>query len=148
MNPTRKLVIMRGLPGSGKTTLARQIARINNGVVFSTDDFFVDGGEYRFDPSRIKDAHAWNLDRTSRALESSVADTVIVDNTSTQRWESAPYVEFAQGLGWSVEYVEPSTPWARDVAECARRTVHGVPANAIQRMADRWEVFDTDRPTK
>ena len=43
---------MRGLPGSGKSTKARKIAG-QFGVVYSTDDFFMVNGEYKFDPKMI-----------------------------------------------------------------------------------------------
>jgi len=40
MDSEKKLFIMRGLPGSGKSTLAKNLA-VTNGVVYSTDDFFM-----------------------------------------------------------------------------------------------------------
>jgi NEDD4-binding protein 2 len=38
-----KLILMRGLPGSGKSTLAKKLAG-ENGVIYSTDDFFMKNG--------------------------------------------------------------------------------------------------------
>lgn len=35
----KKLILVAGLPGVGKSTLARKIARENNGVVLDLDDF-------------------------------------------------------------------------------------------------------------
>lgn len=43
---------MRGLPGSGKSTKAKKIAG-SQGVVYSTDDFFMVKGQYVYDGSKI-----------------------------------------------------------------------------------------------
>ena len=45
---------MRGLPGSGKSTKAKKIAG-DVGVIFSTDDFFMVDGQYKFDPKMIEE---------------------------------------------------------------------------------------------
>jgi adenylate kinase family enzyme len=39
-NPKKKMIIMRGLPGSGKSYKAKKLAQAENGVIYSTDDFF------------------------------------------------------------------------------------------------------------
>ncbi|MNE81595.1 hypothetical protein D3C80_1782580 [compost metagenome] len=62
-----------------------------------------------------------------------------MDNTNTQRWEAKPYVVLAQEFGYEVIVREPDTPWRRNAAELAKRNVHGVPVEAIQRMLDRWD---------
>jgi adenylate kinase family enzyme len=43
---------MRGLPGSGKSTLAKVLAG-EHGLVYSTDDFFIQNGEYKFDSKML-----------------------------------------------------------------------------------------------
>lgn len=43
---------MRGLPGSGKSTTAKKLAG-SEGVVYSTDDFFMVKGKYQYDSSKI-----------------------------------------------------------------------------------------------
>lgn len=52
----KELVLMRGLPGSGKSTKAKKIAG-NVGVVYSTDDFFMVNGKYMYDSKLIGDNH-------------------------------------------------------------------------------------------
>lgn len=51
---------MRGVPGSGKSTKAKQLAGIK-GLVYSTDDFFMKNGDYVYDPSKIGEYHDKNL---------------------------------------------------------------------------------------
>jgi adenylate kinase family enzyme len=52
----KELVLMRGLPGSGKSTKARKIAG-EVGVIYSTDDFFMIDGKYIYNPKLIGDYH-------------------------------------------------------------------------------------------
>ena len=49
----KNLYLLRGLPGSGKSTLSTQLG----GSHFETDKYFVgENGEYNFDPSKLKEA--------------------------------------------------------------------------------------------
>jgi adenylate kinase family enzyme len=54
------LYILRGLPGSGKSTLAKSLSNALTGHI-EADMFFVDkeSGEYRFDPTKLGQAHSW-----------------------------------------------------------------------------------------
>lgn len=64
---------------------------------------------------------------------------VIIDNTNTMCWEAKAYVEPAVANGYEVEILTPSTEWAFDVPELARRNRHNVPEAAIKKMFQRWE---------
>lgn len=133
-----KVIIMRGLPGSGKSTMANKLAEENGGVIFSTDNYFMHDGNYLFDASKLGAAHAWNQRKYQEALESG-KEYVIVDNTNTTRKEVRPYIMLAQYFGYSVEIMEPDNPDRFNVDLCFIRNTHGVPLVAIQRMKDRWQ---------
>ena len=124
----KTLYIVRGLPGSGKTSLAEIVAP---GHVFSADDFFYDLGEgrYAFDPTRLKEAHESCQRRTREALTSG-AERVAVANTFTQSWEAEVYFKMAHEHGYSSFVVECQSDFGN---------VHDVPPEAIERMASRWE---------
>lgn len=124
----QKLTIIRGLPGSGKSTLARKISREAKAFHIEADAFFVHAGEYRFDPSRIKDAHAWCQDEARQMLREGL--DVVVANTFTQHWEMKPYLDMADQFGADVEIIVCRGEWPN---------VNGVPQEAINRMRDRWE---------
>lgn len=58
------LVLLRGLPGSGKSFLARTLQEDNpGGVILSTDDYFYINGQYQFDVKYLGEAHEWNQNR-------------------------------------------------------------------------------------
>ena len=133
----KEIIIMRGLPGSGKSTRAAQLAG-TTGLVFSTDEFFMVDGRYRFDPFRLKAAHRWNQQRVENAAAEGVP-LIVVDNTNVTQWEMAPYIRMAQVHGYGVRFKYPQTPWQFDPRECARRNTHGVPYENVLKMMERWE---------
>ncbi|XP_054433426.1 NEDD4-binding protein 2-like 2 isoform X3 [Pteronotus mesoamericanus] len=58
------LILLRGLPGSGKTTLSRiLLGQSRDGIVFSTDDYFHHQDGYRYNVNQLGDAHDWNQNR-------------------------------------------------------------------------------------
>lgn len=134
--------IMRGVSGSGKSTLAKSLASEEN--IFSTDEFFMVNGEYRFNPSKLGVAHKWNFDRVKNAVMNGVSP-IVVDNTNTQSWEAKNYVQLAKENGYEVQVREPSTPWAKDADELVKRNTHGVPKEAIGRMLSRYQDEETFR---
>jgi len=132
--------ILRGLPGTGKSTLAKKLNDM--GAIFSTDDLFMVDGEYQFDPSKLGEYHAENLRLATAFMERFAPHTTpaicVIDNTNTQHWEYEGYVEAAKENGFMVQVI--SVDWKEeDIPLYAERNSHGVPEDAIRRMAERWE---------
>ncbi|XP_039376899.1 uncharacterized protein LOC120396072 isoform X1 [Mauremys reevesii] len=133
------LLILRGLPGSGKTTLSHILLGQNrDGVVFSTDDYFRQQDGYTYNVAQLGDAHDWNQKRAKQAMDQG-RSPIIIDNTNTQAWEMKPYVEMALGKGYRVEFHEPDTWWKFDPEELEKRNKHGVPREKIAQMLERYE---------
>jgi NEDD4-binding protein 2 len=136
------LILMRGVSGSGKSTLAEKIAAEQSfATIFSTDDFFVVDGEYRFDPKKLGEYHGHNVRRTEDAMVER-CPCIIVDNTNTQAWEMKPYVELAMTHGYSVKIVEPEpVSFEELMARQAKRADQNkaLPAEVVQRMLSRFE---------
>lgn len=136
------MVLMRGVPGSGKSFLAQKLISDSlldaqpEQFIFSTDDFFCQSGHYVFAPSKLPEAHEWNRMRVAGALHRGMSP-VIVDNTNTEAWEMKPYVHPAVHYGYAIEILEPSTPWCRKESELCRRNTHGVPRQNIRNMLER-----------
>eukprot|EP00731_Ephydatia_muelleri_P039144 Em1145g1a len=133
----RVMVVVRGLPGSGKTTLAETLVG-STGVICSTDDYFMTRGRYIFDPSKLEHCHEQNRLRVQNALEMGYSP-VIVDNTNTTVKEMKPYFKLAKQYGYLVQLKEPETGWKFDVEELARRNIHGVSSDTLQKMLQRYE---------
>jgi len=136
------LILIRGLPGCGKSAVASAMSVGYPGsVVVSADDFFMqlsDSGilEYRFDPKLLGQAHHDCQAKTG--FHSENGRTVIVANTFTQRWEMDWYINLAQNCGARLIVVDCfDGGMSNDIL--AKKNVHGVPISAIQAMRDRYE---------
>ncbi|XP_069563523.1 NEDD4-binding protein 2-like 2 [Brachyistius frenatus] len=131
------LILMRGLPGSGKSTMARELLSTGpSGIILSTDDYFAHKDGYHYDPGLLGAAHEWNQWRARDALHDG-RSPIIIDNTNIQAWEMKPYVKMALERGYKVDFCEPDTRWKFDPYELERRNKHGVPQEKIAQMLDR-----------
>ncbi|KAL8207492.1 UNVERIFIED_CONTAM: hypothetical protein K2H54_057086, partial [Gekko kuhli] len=134
------LVLLRGVPGSGKSYLARSLLEDNpGGIILSTDDYFyTKSGQYQFNPDRLSEAHEWNWKRAKEAFEKRVTP-IIIDNTNIQAWEMKPYVALSQQHKYKVIFREPDTWWKFKPKELERRNIHGVSKEKIKKMLERYE---------
>jgi predicted kinase len=139
---SKTLIIMRGLPGSGKSTRARELQE--KGVIHSTDTYFTDPStcEYKFDFEKAKDYHQNNLEAAIESMQAGISP-VIIDNTNVQRWEFQKYLDAADEFGYDVkiETLDPtnySEDFIKELAERQKNT-HNVPEQVIIDMLKRWE---------
>ncbi len=127
------LYIVRGVPGSGKSTLAKNLG----GTHFETDQYFIVDGEYKFDFSKLKEAHQWCQDSVNTAMilnhTTGQNEVIVVSNTFTQEWEMRPYFDLAKTYGYKVFSV---------IVENRHGGVnqHGVPEDKLEIMKNRFEI--------
>jgi tRNA uridine 5-carbamoylmethylation protein Kti12 len=135
------VIALRAIPGSGKSTFAKQlIERLSTGgqsvEVFSADDYFYElgKGEYKFDFTHLPLAHGQCFRKFIEALQKGV-DAVIVDNTNLSAWEISPYQLGAEAFGYDFKIKEIKA----DPEEAYQRQSHGVPQPAFEAMQGRFE---------
>ena len=107
----KTLYLMQGVPGSGKSSIARMIQAHHNEddldvcVTVSTDDFRLDeDGSYIFDAKDNGRFH--RLAQQRCAQEMTVGRyAIIIDNTNIQEWQARPYLVLADIFGYVVQVV-------------------------------------------
>lgn len=129
-----KVLLFRGIPGSGKTTWSTKYYPVPSDYYFSTDLFWMKDGEYKFDPTRLGEAHSWNfrrfLSKLNEILPRGSSNLLIVDNTNITREELIPYVRAAEAYQLEFKII---TIWC-DPIVAIKRNEHGVPAHTVLKM--------------
>lgn len=125
-----RLVLVRGLPGSGKSTYARTLTRYGFEQV-EADQFFMRDGIYRFDAAQLQQAHAWCLAETTRIVGD--GGRVVVSNTFVRVWELVPYLKLMHS-----PYCVPTVVVTM---QGNYGSIHGVPEDTMQRMQAQWEIL-------
>lgn len=136
-----EIIILRGLPGSGKSKLAKDNLSVGkNTVVLSTDDYFYKDGVYNFDPDLNVRMHAANQMRCILEMLRGT-ERIIIDNTNILLWQVRRYVAIAKQMGgYKIEIVHVNTNLSNEAL--AERNVHGVPVQTIARMRHMFESLD------
>jgi predicted kinase len=131
----KNLYLLRGIPGAGKSTLAKQLGDSH----FETDTFFMVDGEYKFDPTKLRKAHEWCQSQIELAMINNHVTAgldnsdIVVSNTFTQAWEMDAYYELAKQYGYRVFSI---------IVENRHGGVnqHNVPEDKLQMMKERFEI--------
>lgn len=129
----KTLLALRGIPGSGKTTLAKTLSLSNGAPIFSIDAYFENEvGEYTFDYKNNHLAYKDCESKTKEALKEGIS-FVIVDNTFTLDWELAPYERLAKEFGYLFFVVTVEN-------RHGGKNVHQIPEEQIEKMKAKYQV--------
>lgn len=132
------LYIIRGLPGAGKSTFAKNVinktpqARWKELRFFEADDFFtMADGSYKFDSKLLSQAHNMCFLKTLHALRQGY--DVIVANTFTTMSEMRRYIDIKDDFemdSLNIVIYEIKTSFG---------SIHNVPVATLDNMAKRWQ---------
>lgn len=140
--PTQELIVMRGIPGAGKSTKAKTL--VGKGKIHSTDDIIEASGDYREffakmiasgDFSPLSKMHSKNLNDAKTSMKAGITP-VIIDNTNIKQNESKAYVVAALEMGFAdnnIKFVDIGTA-GLEAEVLASRNQHGVPLDKIKAM--------------
>jgi predicted kinase len=125
----KELILLRGIPGSGKTTLSF----LFNGAQVSADDYFYnDETGYNFVAADLDKAHKWCQTHVENLMYDGI-ETIVVANTFTKEWEMNAYYELAKLNGYRVHSVIVEN-------RHGSRNIHGVPPEKLEQMKNRFEI--------
>lgn len=133
-------VILRGLPGSGKSHIAKTLIDddMNFGVICSADNYHIDlDGVYKWKPENVSKAHEYCKKLFSDALETD-CPLIIVDNTNTTPKEYNWYVTKAKEAGYWPVLLTVGDASAEAVENSIKNNTHSVPKDTIVNMAKRF----------
>ena len=124
----KTLILLRGLPGSGKSTFAKTLG----GIHIEADHYFMKDGEYKFDASKLKQAHEYC--RTSTEGWMVEGHNIVVSNTFTTSKEMQPYYELAEKYGYQVYSLIVEN-------RHGSTSIHSVPDDTLDKMEKRFEIL-------
>lgn len=129
----QELVLLRGLPGSGKTWAAVHRYVSKGYVHCEADHFFerpqLDGTiKYEYDPRMVPTAHAQCQQLVREALRG--GNSVVVANTFIRKWEIQPYLNIARQYSVAVRII---------IMRGRFQSVHDVPETKIAQMRRDFE---------
>ena len=139
------MLILRGLPGCGKTTYAKKLVKYwerltkTRAAVCSADDFFLQFGIYDFNPKLLQNAHSACKQSAKLFMANEEFGLVIIDNTNSQSWEYEPYLKMAQESGCIAKTKIIGKIDTISARAYATRGLHSVSTTTYDRMITRWE---------
>lgn len=156
--PPKELIVMQGIPGSGKSTVARKLLGdflcthweiVNHpgytGDILSTDDYWTTDHQMPgqpvqvHNPAKIGEAHLWNQRRAVKEFQKGT-NLVIIDNTNIKKEQAQPYVNLGNMFNYRIQVVSVSCGLDEALRRNAQRDYdRRVPEDVVRRMYGELE---------
>lgn len=125
--PQPILRIVRGLPGSGKSTYARKFG----GILIESDMALYTGDQYIWTPERLDKAINWV--RAMFQINVQYGNDINLVGVFTREKNFRHHIEFAEKNGYKVEVIRCTADYGN---------IHNVPQESLDRMARTLEPFE------
>lgn len=127
----KTLIILRGLPGSGKSTVAK-IIQPKDKLICTADDYFMQDGIYKFDPRKLGQAHSACQSKARNAMSIGF-DNIVIANTNTTEKEMQVYFDMAKEYDYRVVSLIVEN-------RHGNINIHDVPDNKLELMKQRFDI--------
>ena len=128
------LFIVRGLPGSGKSSLVKRLLSLydDTSVHYEADDYWVKNGSYDFNTKFLAKAHEECFDNVTSSMQRRVTN-IFVSNTFTTEREINIYLELAKKYNYNTFVI---------IVENRNETesIHNVPKETLEKMHNRFNI--------
>lgn len=127
MHAKPTLLIIRGAPGAGKSTIATALinARLFDNYV-EADSYFMRDGKYEFSISYIGEAHDYCFNEANELMKR--GRSIIISNTNTRKKDYQKYLDLAEKYGYNIQVMTLQGPW---------KSEHDVPETTVKKMKAR-----------
>jgi len=128
------LVLIRGLPGAGKTTLANLLSEDGLYPVFSVDDYFTNSnnGDYKFEFSENHLAYSSCLQKVEQSMIENTKK-IFVHNTLTLDWEIEQYFKLSSKHQYTIFVVTCENYHSK-------KNLHSISDDQLVKMANKYKV--------
>ena len=131
------ITVIRGLPGSGKTSYAQELAKQTGAILIEPDAFVTVDGKYRYDPARWGKAR-YLARQIMRLIATTQESDIIYADVQPTRREVADMLrdigQYVQGLRYRVIDMLPI-----DLEWSMKLNRHNVRRADIEKMIELWE---------
>jgi predicted kinase len=128
-----QLKLIRGLPGAGKTTLARKYVTLQGYVHIEPDQFFYKNGRYAYDSSKRNEATKWARNQVYEALLA--GRNVVVSDNFIRKSSVEPYRRLASHLKANLEIITLKTQF---------ESPHIKNKAMLEQIKSQWEEIPED----